>query len=152
LRFPVDSDELIPPQPHIDGFYSPLNGVEEGTLLSFTALAALYLNDVDEDWAGNFTIWPGSHRILENHFKDHIPTPSLSNGIPALDLPGPLKIKAKAGDLIFCHYQLAHAASISLSSNIRYALFFRIEHVDHFKQRITSMQDIWMEWDGVHGL
>jgi len=148
LRFPIDAAEPLTLNPHIDGFYYPSNGVEEGQIFSFTALAGVYLNDVDEEWAGNFTVWPGSHLVLQQYFQTHALDPASGGRVP-VDLPEALQIKAKAGDLIFCHYLLAHAAAINISPNIRYALFFRLEHLDHDRNRISSMQNAWDEWEGM---
>ena len=47
-----------------------LNGVAAGTIYHFTALAAVFLSDVDEPFAGNFTVWPGSHRALAALLRD----------------------------------------------------------------------------------
>ena len=46
LRFPSLQDPPGAPRPHIDGMYSPTNGVEKGTIGNFTALVAVFLSDV----------------------------------------------------------------------------------------------------------
>ncbi|MCA1992687.1 MAG: phytanoyl-CoA dioxygenase family protein, partial [Coleofasciculus sp. S288] len=131
LRFPVQWREPSALSPHIDGFYTPQNGVRKGRIASFTALAGFYLNDVEEDWAGNFTVWSGTHQMFGEYFKSHPPDPELKDGIPPIDLPKPLQVKAKAGDMILCHYLLAHAAASNLSPWVRYAVFFRLKPRKH---------------------
>ncbi len=62
LRFPTPGAERVDPRPHIDGLPRALNGVAAGTIYHFTALVAVFLSDADAPFAGNFTVWPGSHR------------------------------------------------------------------------------------------
>src|SRR5690242_11100550 len=50
LRFPGMQDPPRRPSPHIDGMYSPTNGVQEGTIQNFTALACVYLSEVTQDY------------------------------------------------------------------------------------------------------
>src|SRR5437762_3159981 len=45
LRFP-EAGPARPPTPHIDGMYTPENGVPAGTIYHFTALAGVFLSDV----------------------------------------------------------------------------------------------------------
>ena len=75
------------PEPHVDGFHPAQNGVP-GSIRPFTAIAGFFLNDLDHDWCGNFTVWPGSHKLLENYFRNNKPDPDLKNGIPPGETPG----------------------------------------------------------------
>jgi hypothetical protein len=148
LRFPSMDDAPHPPGAHIDGTYAPLNGVTPATISTSTFLAAVFLSDVPEINSGNFTVWPGAHRTLEAHLRAH-GHEVLVPGLPKIDLPEPRQIVARAGDAVLAHYQLPHGAACNLSPNIRYAVFFRVSHVDHaaFGNRILT--DIWAEWAGV---
>lgn len=148
LRFPGLQDPPGAPRPHIDGMYSPTNGVEKGTIGNFTALLAVFLSDVPEPFAGNFTVWPGSHLQHAEYFKEHGPE-SLLNGMPAVQLPEPLQITAKAGDIVLAHYLLAHSVAPNVSPHVRYAVFFRLTHVDHARQKWESMVDPWLQWEGI---
>jgi len=67
LRFP-STEPPGHPRAHIDGMYSPHNGVPKGEILNFTALVGVYLSDVPTDDAGNFVVWPGSHRAYADYF------------------------------------------------------------------------------------
>jgi hypothetical protein len=147
LRFPQRA-ERRDPYPHIDGMPGPLNGVATGTLYHFTALAGVFLNDVEEPFQGNFTVWPGSHRILEAHFRAH-GTDELLQGFPRVQMPAPRQLTARAGDALLCHHQLAHGAAPNLGPNVRYAVFFRLSHRDHDPSSTATMTDLWREWEGL---
>lgn len=147
LRFPT-MDTPSAPQPHLDGMYTPTNGVPKGTIANFTALIGVFLSDIPRDFAGNFTAWPGTHRLFESYFREHGPQ-TLLEGMPRLEMPTPEQITARAGDAIFCHYQLAHGVAGNGSPHIRYAIFFRLTHVDHDALHWECMTDIWREWAGM---
>jgi len=147
LRFPttVQPDRL---QPHIDGMHSPNNGVPRGTIASFTALVGVFLSDIPHPDMGNFTVWPGSHHVLERYFREHGPQ-SLLDGFPPVDIGRPQQITARAGDAVLCHYQLAHGIAGNASPFIRYGIFFRLLHADHEGTKWECMTDIWREWVGM---
>lgn len=147
LRFPQAGDARDP-HPHIDGMYTPDNGVPKGTIASFTGLIGVFLSDVDETYSGNFTVWPGTHRTYEEYFRSAGPE-ALLNGMPDVDLPQPVQVTAKAGDAVFCHYQLGHGIAGNASPNIRYAIFFRLFKRDHDQIRLECLTDIWREWEGM---
>ncbi|HZG86265.1 phytanoyl-CoA dioxygenase family protein [Paenibacillus sp.] len=149
LRFPMLQDPPPRPAPHLDGMYTPTNGVKEGTIASFTALVGILLSDLPETNAGNFTAWPGSHRQFEQYFREHGPE-ALLNGLPPVELPEPRQITGRAGDMILCHYLLGHGIAPNVSPNIRYAVFFRMTHVDHEWRK--PMTDMWMHWGGVRDI
>lgn len=147
LRFP-STEPAHDPHPHIDGMYTPTNGVPKGTIQNFTALVGVFLSDVPEPYSGNFTAWKGSHHQYESYFREHGPD-SLLNGMPPVDLAKGEQITAKAGDAMLVHYQVGHGIAGNASPNIRYAVFFRLWHVDHESVRWECMTDIWREWDGM---
>jgi len=47
------------------------------------------------------------------------------------------------------HYMLGHGIAGNVSPNIRYALFFRLMHVDHDRYQWECMTDVWAEWEGM---
>ncbi|MCE9589857.1 MAG: phytanoyl-CoA dioxygenase family protein [Planctomycetes bacterium] len=148
LRFPAKSDAAGKPHPHIDGMYTPQNGVKEGTISHFTMLAAVFLSDVTAPNSGNFTVWPGTHRLFESHFRQHTPQ-SLLQGMPTIEMPEPHQVLARAGDVVLAHYQVGHSVAPNTSPNIRYAVFFRLDHTEHASFGWDVMTDIWLEWAGV---
>ena len=148
IRYPLFQDPPNPPHPHLDGMHSSHNGVPEGKILNFTSLVAVCLSDVKAPFSGNFTAWPATHHLYEQYFKEHGPQ-SLLQGMPPVQLPEPQQIIAKAGDIVLCHYQIAHSAAVNVSPFPRHAIFFRLTHVDHEAQREEAMKDIWLEWEGM---
>lgn len=147
LRFPA-TGQPGPLVPHIDGMYYPSNGVPPGTIASFTALVGIFLSDILHEDMGNFTVWPGSHQVLERYFRSHGPR-SLLDGFPPIDIGSPEQVTARAGDAILCHYQLAHGIAPNTSPFIRYGVYFRISHADHEARKWECMTDIWTEWAGM---
>ena len=146
LSFPADGGmDKRPPHPHLDGLYTPDNGVPQGSVLSFTMLAGIVLSDVTTPDAGNLVAWPGSHRVLEAYFRERGPK-SLLAGMPGIDLGEPEPVLARAGDVVLCHYQLAHAAGPNTSPHVRYAVYFRLKRRGHDRQRWECLTDVWREW------
>jgi len=47
-------------------------------------------------------------------------------GMPQIELGQPIRVFANSGDVVLCHYQLAHSAAINLSANDRIAIYFRV--------------------------
>ncbi len=148
LRFPQAIAEPRDPYPHIDGMPGPLNGVEPQTLYTFTALAAVFLSDIPTTFRGNFTVWPGTHRVLEAHFRAH-GTAELLQGFPKVSMPPPRQLVVQAGDVLLAHHALAHGAAPNVGPHVRYAVFFRLAHRTHDPRSTTSLTDIWGEWEGL---
>ena len=104
-------------------------------------LAGIVLSDVDTASAGNLVVWPGSHRVLERYFRERGPK-SLLSGMPAVDLGPPEPVLARAGDVVLCHYQLAHAAGPNTSPRVRYAVYFRLKARGHDDRRWECLTDV----------
>ncbi len=151
IRFPKLDDKVKQPGGHIDGTPSPTNGVPPGTIYSFTLLVGVALSDVQRDWAGNFSVWPGSHHLLEKWFQEH-DLQEMVDGAPKLDYGEPVQLHWRAGDVVFVHHKTLHAATLNNSPDIRYALFYRLHHVNHEEHREAAARDIWMEFPGLAGL
>jgi hypothetical protein len=150
LRFP-SMEPPREPQPHIDGMYTPTNGVKQGTIANFTALVGILLSDLPNDYAGNLAVWPGTHRLYEQYFRQQGPQ-ALLEGMPAVDLPAPIQISGRAGDAVICHYQLAHGIAGNGAPHTRYAVYFRLHQINHEQVHWECMTDIWREWAGMRDL
>lgn len=150
LRFPT-MNEPVQPRPHLDGMHSPNNGVPAGAINNFTALIGVFLSDIPHEFMGNFTVWPGTHRLYEDYFRQHGPQ-SLLDGMPPVDLPAPQHVTAKAGDAVLAHYQLGHGIASNTSPYTRYAIFFRLHHVNHETVKWECMTNIWHEWAGMQNV
>lgn len=148
VRFPTRHDPPPEPRPHLDGMYSPHNGVPEGTIQNFTMLVGVYLSEVNRAYAGNFTVWPGTHHVYQQYFREH-GAESLLSGMPPVELPNPVQVQVNPGDVVLAHYQLAHGSAINVAPHPRYALYFRLKHKEHSNDWKARMSDIWMDWPGM---
>jgi len=155
LRFPGYPDETkLKVWPHIDGIHYKGNGVPPGVIHHFTLIACILLSDVPEPHCGNFTVWPGAHHRLAAYAREQGFEQLMLGKLP-IELPEPLQITGKAGDLIFAHHLLAHGAANNLSPHIRYACFFRIWANNRPPAKETgpqypeAMLNPWLEFPGL---
>jgi hypothetical protein len=134
----------------MDGTGNGLNGTAKGDYnRGFTAFAVVYLTDLLEPWRGNFTVWPGSHRTCEAHFKE-VGHEVLSNGTPKIEFPEPpVQVTGKAGDLILAHHAMIHTGGPNASPDVRLAIIARPKHVNVTELGKDAYIDIWAEWPGV---
>jgi hypothetical protein len=146
LRFP--SADSVDSVPHIDGVAYPGNGVPPGTLAHFTALLGVFLSDAPQPRCGNFNVWPGSHRVVNDRLRAEGPA-GFVGGFPPLPLGPPRPLCVRAGDAVLAHYQLAHGVAAHRGPHVRYAVFFRLTHVDHDAFGLAALHDLWRVWDGV---
>lgn len=87
------------------------------------------LSDVSTEFAGNLCVYPRSHHVLEKYFQQNGFDEAIEKGLeglPGLPVGAAKQIIAKPGDVVLCHYQLAHSIAPNITSNIRYALYFRV--------------------------
>ncbi len=160
LRFPSDATMPRPPTPHIDGAdYQKRHANDQvppiGTLHSFSMLCGVFLADIPTTDAGNFTVWPGTHRLIGEWVREHgvkdVATPENVRGIiPRLpDWPEPVQVTAAAGDAVLTHHFTAHGIANNLSPNIRYAVFFRLTCEGHRERADEVFREMWLEWEGL---
>lgn len=159
LRFPTYADSPPEPSGHIDGAdYNKRHAEDKvpdiGHINPFTMFAVILLDDVPEPNSGNFTVWPGSHHILESYFREHgtdeVAKPgNISNIIDELDWPEPHQTTGLTGDAFLTHYQVAHGVAPNVSPNIRYAAIFRLRHRDLEQNRDIIFGNIWLGWEGM---
>ena len=126
---------------------------DDGVVRNFTLLLGVMLSDVPAAFSGNFTVWPGTHRCLERHFRAHGVNARGGGGVPrGVSMPKPVPLTGSAGDIVLAHYQVVHAASPNLSGDIRYMCFFRLSVRGLENHRVESMLDIWRDWPALRGL
>lgn len=152
LRFPQEYDG--PPKRlggHLDGQPTDDNGVpRDGKFHNFTALAVVLLSALEGQEAGNFTVWPGSHRLCEEYFRTHGPEKFLEAGVPKLSFGEPEQLEGQPGDVVLTHYQVVHTAAPNYSPHVRYASIHRLNHARRTQSSYGDvMADLWLEWDGV---
>lgn len=141
------------PSPHIDGIPTAHNGVSGDEITPFSLLVGIFLSDVKVEFAGNFTVWPGSHRLLERYFHERGPM-ARREGMPATPRGEPRQLLCSSGDVVLCHYLLAHGAAVNTSDNDRYAVFFRLAQREldrnfdpNFRENgWTHLTKMWTGW------
>ena len=135
----------VPPIPHIDGFASGTNGLTEGKIYNHTVLVGVFLTPVVGEFAGNFTVWPGSHYIYENHFRNRGDR-AISEPMPAPEIGDPLQLQCGVGDVVLAHYQLGHSAAVNTSDRDRIAIYFRVWLKQMESNRLHYLMNIWDGW------
>jgi hypothetical protein len=135
----------IPPEAHIDGFSSGLNGLEPGRVYNHTLLVGVFLTPVRRDFAGNFTVWPQSHYLYESYFRELGPQ-ALTEPMPKLRIGDPVQLKCDVGDVVFAHYQLGHTASVNTSDADRVAVYFRVWLRSPELEQWKYLTHIWEGW------
>ena len=154
LRFPSKTDESPAARSvHIDGMYS---AKAAAPIVRYTFCAGVFLSDAPRKNMGNFLAYPGTHRTIAKLFKEK-GLGALKDGIDrSLDLPEPVQVTGRAGDVVLFHFQTAHDKARNDSAGIRYMAYFRFWHIDawHDKSQaylLKSLTDIWHEWPGMRG-
>ncbi len=137
--------EPLPPVPHIDGFSSGLNGLEEGRVYNHTVTVGVFLTPTTREFAGNFTVWPGSHYIYEHYFQER-GSRAMSEPAPTPEIGQPVQLMCGVGDVVVAHYQLGHSAAVNTSDNDRVAIFFRVWLRDLELRRWHYLTNIWEGW------
>lgn len=147
LRHPgaMPGPEPVGP-PHIDGVPSGLNGVPDDVLVSnFTCLVGVYLSAAPDEFCGNFVVWPGSHLVLEQQFRQQ-GLEVLRRNFAELPLGRPVQLLTAPGDVVLCHYQLAHSWVANAAAATRCAIYFRLWFNDIDDYRFELLSDIWRGW------
>ncbi len=142
----------IPPFPHrpgmhhIDGFPPSPDG-RPGT---FTLLAGVLMSDQLDQDAGNLWVWPGTHVTHAEFFCEHGPDAFFNAaGYPPIQLPEPVQIRGRAGDLLLAHYLLSHNIGGNTSDRVRRAVYFRVKRYGHDPRWREFLQDPWLDYDAV---
>ncbi len=137
--------EPVAPVPHIDGFASGTNGLDEGKIYNHTVLVGVFLTPVRSEFAGNFTVWPGSHYVYENYFRERGPQ-AMSEPAPVPEIGEPVQLMCEVGDVVLAHYQLGHSAAVNTSDVDRIAIYFRVWLRSMESNRWHYLTNIWDGW------
>ena len=153
LVYPAkDKAWSLPERGHLDGYYTPTNGVPEGTVGYMTINVTLYVEDIDSQ-GGCFTYWPGSHNMAYEYFQTHSLL-SVQGGVSSDvfaegTFPKGSEFVGQAGDAIFWHGQLFHTGSKNVNRNIRMALIGRFSRKDTNDIRFETCDNQWAHWEGI---
>ncbi len=148
----ADKAWSLPERGHLDGYYTPTNGVPEGTVGYTTINLTIYVIDVASK-GGCFTYWPGSHNVSYEYFRTHsllsVRGGTSSDVYPEGTLVEGREFVGSAGDAIFWHSQLFHTGSKNVNRNIRMALIGRFARRDANDIRFETCDDQWAHWEGI---
>eukprot|EP00045_Choanoeca_perplexa_P003389 m.30900 g.30900 ORF g.30900 m.30900 type:complete len:583 (-) comp12014_c0_seq1:95-1843(-) len=133
-----------------------IDGMETKDHSSFTLLLGVTLSDCLEDYSGNFTVFPGSHRVLSEDLQHLVhnnrPAATIMNKEHKRDFGKPVQVKSRRGDIVMAHHKLAHRGGANYSPNIRYQIYFRLHHTEHDALKLASLSDIFIEFEGLRNL
>lgn len=138
---------------HLDGIPTEHNGVTGDSIQSFTALVGIALSLQDQPFAGNLTVYPGSHLRCSTFFQSQWSAQE-SAGVAeaerklgpghgggwergqfyppkAIEDIAPTQLCLQPGDAVICHYQLVHAVADNAGDDARMNLYWRIRHPRH---------------------
>eukprot|EP00730_Choanoeca_flexa_P004874 TRINITY_DN11828_c0_g1_i3.p1 TRINITY_DN11828_c0_g1~~TRINITY_DN11828_c0_g1_i3.p1 ORF type:complete len:598 (+),score=134.07 TRINITY_DN11828_c0_g1_i3:174-1967(+) len=130
-----------------------VDGMEKNDHSSFTLLLGVTLSDCLEDYHGNFTVFPGSHKTLAQDLEHLVHNgrepKTIMEKQHKRDFGRPVQVKARKGDIVMAHHKLAHRGGANHSPNIRYQIYFRLCHNDHEQLKVASLSDIFIEFEGL---
>lgn len=151
LRFPSgETDWELPDHGHLDGYYTPTNGVAEGTVGVFSVGISIYVEEVKHK-GGAFTVWPGTHRQATEYFRTHsLLSFKGGNANETFDMPKAVEVTGPAGTVCFWHGQLMHTGSPHSGDAVRMALIGRLSRKDSNDIFFESPDDMWEYWDGIN--
>jgi hypothetical protein len=132
-----------PGRPHIDG-YQPGQSAPD----SFTLLASVLLNDQLSENGGNLWVWPGTHKTHADFFASRGPQAfAEAAGCPDIELPEPIQIRGRAGDVLLAHYLLGHNIGGNYESNrTRRSLYWRLRTPGHMDRWVECLADPWADY------
>ena len=153
LVFPSGDDEWTGAKHgHLDGYYTPTNGVPEGTVGYMTINVTIYVEHI-EHRGGCFTVFPGTHRMAHEYFKTHsllsVQGGSSNRIWSDEEMPSALEFEGAPGDVCFWHGQMVHTGSKNVNRNIRMALIGRFSRKDSNDIRFETPDDMWADWEGL---
>jgi hypothetical protein len=168
LRFPSFSEGQLPPDRNrkIDWH---IDGMKKGDFAPFSLLVGVALTDQTEEWMGNLCVFPGSHNALQQPTRNFaraaadpgaVYEPGTVSCIEfaraamgAVELGEPQQPLLTQGDVVLCHQRLAHSAALNvIGPHIRQIVYFRVSHKDHNSLKEASLDDLWIEFEGMHDL
>lgn len=141
-RFPGEKGGNL----HIDNFTDAARTMKRP---EFNVLVGFVLSDVDTEWMGNFTIYPGSHKLVEEWSRKyggykHFFNEGLSGMLKWVKpkLGKPVQLCVKAGDVVIANRFTLHlVCSDNKSDVIRKMVWYRVSLVAG--DGVDQFYDVW---------
>lgn len=135
-----------PGRPHIDGYR-----VGQAVPGTFTLLAGLLLTGQVTGNGGNLWVWPGTHHLHSAFFAARgAGAFAAAGGHPDVELPEPVQICGRRGDVLLAHYLLGHNIGGNYESECtRRALYWRLRIPGHTDRWADCLTDPWHEYDNI---
>lgn len=125
---------------HIDGF-------GQGKHSPFTLLVGVCLSECTSTGSGNFAVHPGAHWHLQENVKTQVARKSVDfsnfefdENSSKPDLGKPVELLMRPGDCVVAHQKLPHLGMPNCSPDVRYQVYFRLQHVNH-----EAIVDAWLD-------
>lgn len=141
----------VPGAGHVDGYGIP----GQAEPFTFTMLAGVYLGDETEAGRGNLWVWPGSHLVHQQLFREQGADVMMRHpeaaGHPCL-LPEPpvygpgRPVLANRGDVVLAHYLLAHNQSGNTWNPLRRIAYHRLAVEGHRTRWQDTHTDVLLEY------
>jgi hypothetical protein len=146
IRWAHNVDRELPLEPHLDG-------VLPDRIANMTAILGVFLTTMPRAFAGNLTVWPGTHRLYEHAFRERGPR-AVFEPLPAIELGAPEQLVCAAGDVVLMHWSLAHTAAVNTSDVDRVAVYFRLMFPELGSDRVPDLgegrwdylSNLWRGW------
>lgn len=146
IRWAHNVERELPPEPHLDG-------VSPGLIANITAVVGVFLTRTPRIFAGNLTVWPGTHRNYERYFRARGPR-CVFEPLPEIELGAPQQLVTEAGDVVVMHWALAHSAAVNTSDVDRIAVYDRLlfpeleakSNADLGEGRWPYLASLWNGW------
>ena len=133
-----------------------VDGMNRYAVGRFSLLLGIVITDCSLSGSGGLVVWPGSHQEVATYFRRRCPSSSSSEeeediqqtfcDQPPILQSTPVEILASPGDLIVCHYSLAHSKSLNSNRNAPYhrqIIYFRLRHVVNDPHPLSNLYNGW---------
>jgi ectoine hydroxylase-related dioxygenase (phytanoyl-CoA dioxygenase family) len=142
-----------PGGPHIDGHVR--QHPEQDAPYSFTLLAGIFLTDETDIDQGSVWVWPGSHLVHRNLFRERGTDILMTTGGHITMLPNPpplgpsVPVLGRRGDLLLAHFLLGHNSGGNLTTTTRRMLYYRLGEPSHAEHWQATFLDPLTEYEPV---
>lgn len=138
-----------------------VDGLDRGKYGSFSLLVGFPLNDQADAFSGNLCLHAGSHHTLQPYLKNYAMQALVTESdaeraqvhrLPRPDLGEPVQVRLNAGDVVIALHKVAHLGGPNYSQEVRKMIYMRVSHAKHAELRVDALDDLWIEYEGLHDL